>query len=1036
MINTNKPTPPQRIDERAFVELPFLEGLAALGWDVLDLEHQQAPEESYRENFNQVVMESVLRESLPRINPWLQPDQIADLVRRVTPSQGSLLETNRQILDLLLENTSVEENRETGQRDPTVRYVDFENLENNSFIAVCQFKLRIAGSEKHIYPDIVLFLNGLPVVVVECKSPKERDAIAAGIDQLLRYSEQRDSSGEGNRRLCYYNQFVVSTCRNRAVFGTISSREEKHFFRWSDPYPRTLEDIRTGESSPNDQQRLVAGMLDRRNLLDLIRSFTIFTEDDKGKRVKVVGRYQQFRAVKKTIARLKEGNNRVERSGIIWHTQGSGKSLTMVFLVREMRLHRELLDWKVVFVTDRTQLQEQLTTTSGAIGRKVSVASNIARLKELLPTDSSDLIMAMIHKFQERELETVIFPELNVSPKILILTDEAHRTQYSLLAANLERAMPNATEIAFTGTPIDKTERKYGDYIDRYTMRQSVEDGVTLEIVYEGRTHNAEVEDQEGADAMFEDIFSEWNISQRLRALGYGSRNAYLEAWETIRAKADDMIEHYVEHIFPNGYKAQVVAASREAAHRYGQALTEAVARKLAALEKHNPLCINLDRLRRLNVAVIISGYHNDRPHLKAHSDETKHRNQIRSFKLAFDFESDEGVRGDVGILVVNNMLLTGFDAPIEQVMYLDRVIIAHNLLQAIARVNRVAGDAKEKGFVVDYVGIGHHLKEALDNYYERELNEVLQTLHDPAEEIRALESARKRVWDLLNKHGVADFTDYDAFYDLFNDEDLRYEYILAFREFYKAFNLVLPRKEALAYLEEYLRFSDVNTQAAAHLYDERMSMKGVPEKLRRITDAYLRSKGIEQKVAPISIFDEEFLQQIEARRRIRTKAAEVEHAIRHHIENHKDEDPELYASFAEALRAILEQFKDNWQKIFEELEKLRQRIRTATSVPTYGLNSRQYPIFRNLSGILFNHREPSEDELSILLAITVEITELMGRELQLSGFWKNIPAQNRLKGEMQKILLAKEHVVLPDMFDKCDRIITRLMEYAQRYFD
>jgi type I restriction enzyme R subunit len=499
----------------------------------------------------------VLKAQLKIINDWLEDDQVEEVVKQLTASfpGTDLMKNNRHVFTLLLENTSVSVNRRTGEKSPKVCFVDFTHRGNNRFIAVCQIKVRILGMELHIVPDIVLYLNGLPVVVIECKSPKVKDAIPEAIDQILRYSEQRGAKGEGSAPLFYYNQIVIATCRNEAKFGTITTYSEKYFYRWADPYPRTVDNLAHGGSSPNDQQRLVAGMLDRDNLLDLIRTFTLFSTNDKGETVKIVGRYQQFRAVKLAVKRLLAGRNPRERSGIIWHTQGSGKSLTMMFMVREMYRHTRLSQWKVIFVTDRTQLEDQLSETSRSIGFTVKVADSIRKLKELLRTDSSDLVMAMIHKFREADL-TETFPELNPSPYILVMTDKAHRSQYAMLGANLDKGIPNAARIGYTGTPIDKTERVFGDYIDKYTMRQSIDDGVTLEIVYEGRTHNAEVADRAAMDTAFADVFSDYNLQQRLEILGYGSRDAYLEAEPTIAAKARDMVAHYLTHVFPKGYKA------------------------------------------------------------------------------------------------------------------------------------------------------------------------------------------------------------------------------------------------------------------------------------------------------------------------------------------------------------------------------------------------------------------------------------------------------------------------------------------------
>lgn len=1043
-MDRDKTTQYIKIDERNHVEKPLLEQLAGFGWEVLDLDAQQSPKETFRDNFAEVVLGPVLREQIKVINPWLEDDQVEEVAKRLTDSfpGSNLLENNRHVLNLLLENTSVAVNRKTGEKNPTVRYIDFAHPDNNRFIAVCQFKVRILGTEYHIIPDIVLFLNGLPVVVIECKSPKVKEPIAEAIDQMLRYSEQRGAKGEGSAPLFYFNQFIVATCRNEAKFGTITTHIEKHFYRWSDPYPRTVEDLPHGSSGPNDQQRLVAGMLDRRNLLDIISVFTVFSESEKGERIKIVGRYQQFRAVKLAIQRLLKGKTRRARSGIIWHTQGSGKSLTMMFMVRAMYRHPQLSRWKVVFVTDRTQLEQQLGETGGGIGFTLKVADSIATLKELLRTDSSDLVMAMIHKFRETDLAEV-FPELNTSSNILVLTDEAHRSQYALLGANLDRAIPNATRIGYTGTPIDKTERVFGDYIDKYTMRQSIEDGVTLEIVYEGRTHNAEVANQRKMDAAFADVFSDYNLRERLDILGYGSRDAYLEAMPTIQAKAKDMVAHYVEHVFPNGFKAQVVATSREAAVRYKTALDAALAEAIQRLEQANPLNIDLTRLKTLKTDVVISGSHNDLPHLKEYTDGARHARTIKSFKLPFDAE-DEGVTGDIGIVIVNNMLLTGFDAPIEQVMYLDRIITAHNLLQTITRVNRVAGAAKEKGFIVDYVGIGHHLKQAIDNYDEREQKEVLGCLSFPEDELRELQADYTAMMALLEQHGLTDLDDHDAFFDLFYDEDIRFEFMLAYKKLTRSLDLVFPAKEALEYLKTFNSLTEINVLAGRHLNDQRLSMKGIPLKLRAIADEYLASKGIEAKIKPISILDEDFEKQVARRKRSKTKAAEVEHAIRHHLDIELENDPELQASFSAALAAILKEFANNWQKIFDELEKLRKRIMEAAREPTYGLHKKkQMPFFRMLQaefgGAMEQHPDyvgKPDDRIAILVDLTQQIYLVVERELKLASFWESIPARNKLKADIQQILVSERFNRLPDMFANRHRIISRVMEIAEKNND
>jgi len=517
-----------------------------------------------------------------------------------------------------------------------------------------------------------------------------------------------------------------------------------------------------------------------------------------------------------------------------------------------------------------------------------------------------------------------------------------------------------------------------------------------------------------------------------LQILGYGSRDAYLEAEPTIADKAKDMVAHYLAHVYPNGYKAQIVATSREAAVRYKKHVDAALATAIAQLEQANPGSLDLDQLKRMKTDVIISGGHNDLPHLKTYSDPARHESSIKSFKLAFGKEN-EGTSGDVGILIVNNMLLTGFDAPIEQVIYLDRVITDHHLLQAIARVNRVSGEAKGKGFVVDYVGIGHHLKKALDAYDEREQKEIIDVLSFPEEELRELQDSHAAIMALLKKYELTDLTDHDAFFDVFYDEDIRFEFILAFKRLTKSLNLLLPARQALDYMGDYKALMVINILAGKHFRDARLSMKGIPPKLRMIVDDHLKSKGIDVKIKPISILDKDFEKDIARRNRTKTKAAEIEHAIRHHLEVDLGDDPDLQASFAEALARIFEEFKNNWNKIYEELEKLRTRIINAGKEPTYGLHrKKQMPFFRLLRREIYQDAALNEDEIALLVDLTQRVFNVVECELKLTGFWESISARNKLRAEIQKVLLANAFKEMPGIFLNRNHIISRIMELAE----
>lgn len=441
-----------------------------------------------------------------------------------------------------------------------------------------------------------------------------------------------------------------------------------------------------------------------------------------------------------------------------------------------------------------------------------------------------------------------------------------------------------------------------------------------------------------------------------------------------------------------------------------------------------------------MRAEVVISSGHNDLPHIKAHSESHKNKEKIDSFKVPFG-ESKDGIVGNVGILIVCDMLLTGFDAPIEQVMYLDKIIMQHNLLQAIARVNRVYDEDKKKGFIIDYVGIGHHLKTALDIYFEKEKEEIISCIQDSTELFQELETAHKEVWKVFQEQGITDISDSDMFYDAFYDEDVRYKFLDAYKRFISAINNVFPRKEALTYVNDMFRFTEIKVLAAQHLRDKRLSMRGIPEKLRGITDEYLTSKGIEQKIEPISIMDEKFFDHVQLKQRTRTKAAEIEHAIRHFIEININEDPELYASFAKTLMEILRDLQDNWDEVYRRLEELRKRIINTANEPTYGLHKKkQMPFFRILKKELYGEHETlAEDAISLLVGATTEIFDKARLEIDSIGFWRNVPAQAKLKGEIVDILISQERGFihsLPDVFKKRNEIATRIMELSKSNHD
>ena len=423
-------------------------------------------------------------------------------------------------------------------------------------------------------------------------------------------------------------------------------------------------------------------------------------------------------------------------------------------MAQVFRRNEELKKYKLLYITDRTQLDSQLTTTfQNTQDETVLQADSAKDLRELISKDSSDLITSTIQKFQEIRGENL--KVLNESENIVVLIDEAHRTQYGTFGMVLNTVLPNAAKIAFTGTPLLKSELttgEFGDYIDKYTIEQSVEDGATLQILYEGREVKTKVEG-ESLDNLFEEYFSDKTKEEKNEIKRkYGIEKAVLEAPKRIRWVCLDIIKHYREKIQPNGFKAMIVTSSRHAAVMYKNML---------------------DELNAPSSNVIISGDHNDPEELRKYTDSTEHK------KIIKDFKENDLSESKCHIIIVKDMLLTGFDVPICQVMYLDRKIMDHSLLQAIARVNRPK-EGKQRGFVVDYYGLASYLTSALDQFTQGDVKGVLKELKD---EIPKLDRAYNKVLEFFKDR---DLEDLEECILVLEKEEIRQQFELSFRKFAK----------------------------------------------------------------------------------------------------------------------------------------------------------------------------------------------------------------------------------------------------------
>ena len=1125
------------MSEYSFVEKPFLDQLDALDWTVIDQGPgiPTDPTKSLRASFREVTLRDVFNQAVRAINTipdgrtWLTDKQLDDLHGDLFGHSGrSLAESNEAVLKLLI-RSQVDANELTGEQFPNVKLIDFEHPGRNQFHAINQFRIDTPGATRgFIIPDIVLFVNGLPLVVIEAKDVNDFTAnpMHEAFQQLMRYSDQREETRlaglrEGEPKLFFTNQLLIRTCGDRADFGAITATDEEFFFPWKDVYPwkdsfpEKYRQFATPLGRVREQEMLIQGMLPKETLLDLVRTCTVFM--DVGKiRVKIVARYQQYRAVCKIIDRLRKGQSPEGRSGVIWHTQGSGKSLAMVFVIRKLRMCDDLKDYKVCMINDRKDLEKQLGETAELTGEKVTYIASSEDLKAKLKGDKSNLNMVMIHKFQENPnrnlpdyLEDVLgdlpvyapLGLVNPSERILLMIDGARRTQYGDLGDNLFEAFPHATRLAFTGTPLftiknkriveHKMARRFGEYIDKYKLQDAVDDGATVQILYEGKTADTALKDRSRFDDKVDDlaqkhVTSQMRKSENVRFVEkaarrenrtfddlmhelsdaeiaalkekWGTTGDILEAENRIQAIAADMVDHYIENILPNGFKAQVVCSSKMAAVHYKKYLDQAVAGRLAeeqakpewtgapadlpeedrAKYRDDELCTKIAFLK--SAVVVSSEGTNERAVITQARKQGQDVDAVENFKRRFNYGNPEKVNTGVAFLVVCDMLLTGFDAPIEQVMYIDKKVKHHNLLQTIARVNRIAR-GKTRGYIVDYIGLTDHLREALSIYAADDQEDLKEGLKDITSELPVLEARYRRLLQLFQDRGVAEIepwvqqkiTDPQRTYDILEQaiegmQDLkeRINFEIYLKTFLQSMDIILPNPEANAYKIPVKRFGYLLAKVKDRYKDDTLTISGAGEKVRMLINEHLISLGINPKIKPVELMSPRFIQELEQNKSARAKASEMEHAIRKHCKVHLDEDPALYQKLSDKLDALIQKYKEDWDELYRHLFELRTEVEAGRRDEQ---DPRSGPFFDLIGQIAFGKAGVPVDHAATVAGLVSLVLEKLKRTIGIINFWSNSPEVSKLKGELSDILLFSN---VDEIVGKRDKIVTEITALAK----
>ena len=909
-------TSPARLNEFNHGEEPARKLLERLGWMYVPREALSAERGEERE----VLLKRRLKAALMRLNEWMTAEQASRVIFELENVNATGMARNQQVHEYLTYGMPITVDGARGREAPTVRFFDFDHPAGglNEFVVTTQFRVRrgnepggTKNDERMIIPDLVLFVNGIPLVVMEAKAPTLVDEWKSrAVRQLRRYQEAGPEwHGSGAPALFYYNLLCVAHCGAAAAYAGLGALENA-YFEWKSVLPYTEDEVRRQfEVEPQGQAQLIVGLLSPATLLDVLRDYVVY-EPERGRLVKKLPRYQQYRAVRAAVARMLTGRKPEERGGVVWHTQGSGKSLTMLWLATKLRREPRLRSPTIVVVTDRRQLDRQIMGTFERSGFPAPEHASTGRdLRRLLTTGSGRTIMTTIQKFEqaltapEGELDV-----LNASDDVIVMVDEAHRTQYGILGGQMSSALPNAVLVGFTGTPIDKgfrrsTMHRFGSLIDSYTIPHSVADGATVPILYEARLPELAIEGPETLDRLFEAMFGDESpeVQAQLRRR-YANKETVAGAKERIEMIALDIAEHFKSKVRPNGFKAQVVAPSRAAAMRYASHLNDF----------------------GISAYPIITAAPNDGP-------EFNSAKEFDQEQITSAFVDPEG---EPDVLVVVDMLLTGFDAPAEQVLYLDRALREHGLLQAIARVNRRFSHErdgvpteKQDGLVIDYHGVSRDLEEALSTFDWPDVKDTMRELEEDPEPV--IEAAAVQAESHFKGRDLTDTWECvgvfapDASTEGAYKADLFERFNADYRVFSRLMDRFLPDPRALDYTDRLARLTEIRAYVRAHFLRENADVDWteIGAKVKRLVDERI-SAEVRELMSPVSILDQDFDQKIAALPHDEARASLMEHAVRAQIHEGLAANPVFYEKLSEQLERIIADLRN---RVIDSAEACRQ---------------------------------------------------------------------------------------------------------------
>ncbi|POR00987.1 restriction endonuclease subunit R [Alkalispirochaeta sphaeroplastigenens] len=1059
-------------NEKLTSQIPALQLLIGLGFEFL------TPAEALRERQDRtsnVLLESILRNQLKEINRirykgseyLFSEENVQSAIQKLKNIKyDGLLKTNEAIYDLITLGTALEQTIEGDSKSFNMNYIDWPRDGNsagrNKFHVTVEYSVERSRSTETARPDIVLFVNGIPFCVIECKAPQIE--VEQAVSQSI-----RNQNDDYIPKLFIYSQMVLALNKNSAMYATTGTAA-KFWGVWKEPQmdngEREFEklaavvneplaedvvakisstfDVKpeafTGSRLVTEQDKSLFSLCRPERLLELAWKFTVF---DGG--IKKVARYQQYFVIKSTLNRVKHFDSTDSRKGgVIWHTQGSGKSLTMVMLARNLALDPEILNPRIVLVTDRDDLDKQLGNTFAACGLEANQATSGRNLLELVAEKKSGIITTLIHKFDKAYAVKKYQDE---SADIFILVDESHRTQFGSFSARMRQMFPYACYLGFTGTPLLKKEKnnftKFGELVEpHYSITQAVEDGAVVPLLYEGR-HVEMTQNQTAVDLWFERHTQGLTKEQQADLKRKYARAEMLnKADQVIYMRAFDISEHFRSNWQGTGFKAQLVAPNKASALKYNAYLNEIGIVSSEVVISPPDMREGYEETDDETTDEVVKFW---QKMMKRYGSEEEYTKQlINQFKHGSEPE----------ILIVVDKLLTGFDAPRNAVLYLCRVLREHTLLQAIARVNRLH-EGKEFGFIVDYASVLGELDKALTMYSAFEgfdESDLVGTLTSINSEIEKLPTRYSDLWDLFKtvKHSY----DEEAYEVLLADDELREEFYGRLSEFGKTLGISLSSEKFLTetdektlsrYKADLRKFQSLKASVKLR-YAEAIDYRDYEPKIKKLLDTHIQANEVVQLNEPVNIFDDKMFNQVkeeqgiyQTKKTTASKADTIAHATKKVITEKMDEDPAFYEKFSKLIQQAIEDFRakrisdlDYLNKVVDIRNKVVGKVHDDIPDKLSG-NEDAMAYFGVLKPFLEKHELGEEDLESAAADTAIAIHGILEKHKKVH-FWDDEDAQKQAVNEIDDYLYdeLKTNRGIELSLDQMDDIIEKVLQVAK----